>query len=230
MGFRDRVTAMIDAQVAGLLACPAFQALETGRASRETYDAFLANVVRTHLKATACVAFLYAVAPPASAAGRLQTLLEELHHPVLLRQLASGAGLGGRLAAIETLAAADVRRVVVAPLLYGTLRETGCAVLLEVVAFECMLARLAPRVAGFLERHRGLGPTALRWWTERAEMDVRHARTGLADLAHFADYFALGEVTVLTIAEATFRANIFVRRYFHEAPVDGGPAGPPAVS
>ena len=30
--------------------------------------------------------------------------------------------------------------------------------------------------------HRGLGPAALRWWTEHADVDVQHAAEGLADL------------------------------------------------
>lgn len=222
MGLRDFLTAMIDLQVAGLLACPAFRTLETGRAAREAYDGFLANVVRTHLTATERAAFLYAVAPPASAAGRLQVLLDRLHHPVLLRQLASGAGLGSRLGAIEALAAADVRRAVVEPSPYRTLGEAGFAALLEVVAFDCLLARVAGPVVGVLGRHRGLGSTALRWWTERAEADGRRAAAGLDDLVHFVDYYALDATTARAIAGETFRENLFVRRYFREPPAGGG--------
>lgn len=218
MRLPERLAAMIEAQVADFLACPEFRALETGRASREAYDGFLANVVRTHLKATELVAFLYALAPPASAGSRLQNLLDELHHPVLLRQLASGAGLGDRLAEIDALAADDVRRVVVEPLLYDSLRELGLAVLLEIVAFECLLARTASRVADFLDQHRGLGPAALRWWTEHAEADARHAVEGLGDLARYVEYYEITEPDALAIAEVTLRDNVFVRRYFRRVP------------
>src|SRR6185312_12433339 len=97
MNWRAELEALFETQVAELTASDAFRALETGAASREEYDGFLAAVVRTHLKATEYVAFLCALAAPETSESRLRNLLEELHHPGLLRQMAAGAGLGHRL-------------------------------------------------------------------------------------------------------------------------------------
>jgi hypothetical protein len=66
----------------------------------------------------------------------------------------------------------DIRRLEVEPVLYRTLSELGLAAFCEVVAFEYMLARLAGRIAAFLATHWGLGPVALRWWTEHADVEV----------------------------------------------------------
>jgi Iron-containing redox enzyme len=191
-----------------------FRALERGTAAPADYDRFLADVVRTHLKATEYVAFLCALSPPAAAESRLRNLLEELHHPGLLRQLAVAAGLGGQLPALEAQAADDIRRLVVEPVLYRTLGELGLAAFCEVVAFEYMLARLAGRIAAFLATHRGLGPVALRWWTEHADVDVQHAAEGLEDLETYARYYGLADEDGLAIAELTLRENVFLRRYF----------------
>ena len=67
MTLRHRIETLYEDQVRELLTCPEFQALETGSASREAYDLFIANVVRVHLKATQLVAFLYALSPPEAA-------------------------------------------------------------------------------------------------------------------------------------------------------------------
>jgi len=216
MSLRARLEALFETQVVELTESGAFRALETGAAAPADYDRFLADVVRTHLKATEYVAFLCAVAAPATSESRLRNLLEELHHPGLLRQLAVGAGLGGRLPELEAKAADDIRRLVVEPVLYATLGEVGLAAFCEVVAFEHMLARSAGRIAAFLARYRGLTPAALLWWTEHAEVDVQHAAEGLADLEVYASYYGLSDETGLAIAELTLRDNVFLRRYFRE--------------
>ena len=56
----------MEKHVAELVGCPEWVALESGRASRADYDRFLGNVIRTHLKSPQLIAFLYALAPPAS--------------------------------------------------------------------------------------------------------------------------------------------------------------------
>ncbi len=230
MSLRDRIEAILETQVAELAASRPFRALETGAAAPRYYDRFVADVVRTHLKATEYVAFLCAVAAPASSESRLRNLLEELHHPGLLRQLAVGAGLGPRLPELEAQAADDIRRVVVEPVLYRTLGEVGLAAFCEVVAFEYMLARLAGPVAAFLAAHRGLGPTTLRWWTEHADVDVQHAAEGLEDLETYARYYGLADEDGLAIVEMTLRENVFLRRYFREETLaltegEGAPCG-----
>jgi hypothetical protein len=224
MTLRARIEGLFETQVAELSASREFQALESGSATPADYDRFLGDVVRTHLRATEFVAFLCALAPPATSESRLRNLLEELHHPGLLRQLAAGAGLGDRLPELEALAAADVRRLVVEPVLYRTLGEVGLAAFCEVLAFEYMLARLAGRIAAFLALHRGLGAVALRWWTEHADVDVQHAAEGLADLETYARYYGLADEDGLAIAELTLRENVFLQRYFREGTLAGAPA------
>ena len=216
MLIRSRVESLYAGQIAEFLACPDLQALESGAMSRDEYDGFIANVVRAHLQASQLVAFLYAVAPPTTADSRLDNLLEELHHPGLLRQFAVGAGLGDRLPELEALAADDIRRVVAEPILYGTLKEFGLAALSEIVAFEYMLARIASRIAAALAAHRGLSRKTLTWWTEHAEVDRRHAEQGLDDLEAYVRFYAIDAEDALAIVEMTLRENVFVKRYLGE--------------
>jgi hypothetical protein len=216
MTLRDFIETRYEAQVAELLAAPEFRALESGNAAPAAYDDFIVSVVRAHLNAPQLVAFLYALAPPAAAESRLDNLKEELHHPGLLRQFVVGAGLGGRLPELEALAADDIRRVVAEPILYGSLRELGLAVLTEVVAFEYMLSRIAGRVAAALATHRGLSARTLTWWTEHAEVDRLHAEQGLEDLETYVRFHAFDPEDARTIVEMTLRENVFVKRYLGE--------------
>ena len=229
MNLRAHLEELFEAQTAELVASEPFRALETGAATAADYDRFVAAVVRTHLKATEYVAFLCALGVPESSESRLRNLLEELHHPGLLRQMAAGAGLGDRLPELEAQAADDIRRLVVEPVLYRTLGEVGLAAFCEVVAFEYMLARLAGRIAAFLAARRGLGPVTLRWWTEHAEVDVQHAAEGLADLEAYARYYGLANEDGLAIAQLTLRENVFLRRYFPDWPLPAGLAAPEAA-
>src|SRR6185295_20175313 len=52
MSLRARLEALFETQVVELTESGAFRALETGAAAPADYDRFLADVVRTHLKAT----------------------------------------------------------------------------------------------------------------------------------------------------------------------------------
>lgn len=218
----DRIEALYAKQVAELTGCPEFEAVESGRASREAYDRFIEGVVRAHLLSPQLLAFLYALAPPAAADALRHNMLEELGidedtgiaHPALLRELAVGAGLGDRLAALEAEAGADLRRIVVEPILYGTLKELGLAALAEITAFEYMLSRVAGRIGRALARHRGLAPAALEWFTHHSEVDLRHAEEGLANLEAYIRYYEFAEADALTIVEMTLQENVFVKRYF----------------
>jgi hypothetical protein len=227
----SRVETQFRRQVESLVASPDFRALEDGTAPTAAYDAFIENVARAHLRSPQLVAFLFSVAAPAAAHHLLDNLLEELGldaptarpHPDLLRDLLDGAGLGHRLAVLEAQAQDDIRRVVTEPLLYGTLRDVGLAALTEIIAFEFMLSCVSGRIARALAAHRGLGQTALTWFTHHSAVDVRHAEQGLADLEAYVRYYGFDEEEALAIVELALRENVFTRRYFRER-VAGGVA------
>jgi len=232
-GFRSAVETAFARQVDSLTACHDFRALEDGRATPAQYDAFIENVARSHLRSPQLLAFLYALAPPAAADDLRHNLLEELGledasgraHPDLLEDLLAGAGLGHRLPLVQAEADEDLRRIVVEPLLYGTLREVGLAALTEIVAFEYMLARVSGRLARALATHRGVPAPALTWFTHHSEVDIRHAEQGLADLAAYVEYYELGEQDALTVVDMALRENVFARRYFRDFVAPAAPAG-----
>lgn len=224
MSLRARIEKLYAEQVVELTDCTGFEALESGRASREDYDRFIERVVRSHLKSPQLLAFLYALAPPDAAVSLLHNMLEELGidevsgmaHPSLLRQLAVGAGLAQRLPELEACAADDIRQIVVDPLLYGTLKEVGLAALCEITAFEYMLSRVASRIARALAAHRGLSPETLEWFTHHSEVDIEHAEQGLANLEVYIRYYEFPEEHATAILELTMRENVFIKRYFGE--------------
>ena len=219
---REWIESSFTEQVEALTASPEFRAVEEGRATPGEYDAFIENIARAHLRSPQLLAFLYALAPPAAAGDLRHNLLEELGsrgrggrpHPDLLKDLLAGAGLGGRLPLVEAQADEDLRRVVVEPLLYGTLREVGLAALTEIVAFEFMLARVSGRFASALAAHRGLPASALTWFTHHSEVDIGHAEQGLNDLVAYARYYEFADDEALTIVEMALRENVFTRRYW----------------
>jgi hypothetical protein len=221
---RATIETLFEREVDRLTGSAEFHRLESGAAPPEAYDAFIENVARAHLRSPQLLAFLYALAPPAAASDLLHNLLEELGrdedgarpHPDLLRELLAGAGLAHRLARIEAEADEDIRRIVVEPLLYGTLREVGLAALAEIVAFEYMLARVSGRLARALATYRRLPAAALTWFTHHSEVDVRHAAQGLADLEAYARYYELADDEALTIVELALRDGVFARRYFRD--------------
>jgi pyrroloquinoline quinone (PQQ) biosynthesis protein C len=224
MSIRSEIELLFTRHVAELTECADFQALESGQASPENYTHFVENVVRSHLQSPQLLAFLFSLAPPDVAANLQHNMLEELGieedsgiaHPSLLKQLAVGAGLTHRLPELEALAAADIRQVVVDPLLYGTLKEVGLAALWEITAFEFMLSRVAGRIARALAAHHGLSSATLQWFTHHSEVDIQHAEQGLDNLAAYIRYYEFSEENVLTILEMTLRENVFIKRYFGE--------------
>lgn len=221
---RSTIEALFAHQIESLTASDAFQALENGSAAPDQYDAFIGNVVRAHLRSPQLLAFLYSLAPPAVASDLQHNLLEELGldealgrpHPDLLRDLLVSAGLGCRLPLLEAHADEDLRRIVVDPLLYGSLREVALAALTEIIAFEYMLSRVSGRIARALGAHRGLPAPALEWFTHHSEVDIRHAEQGLAALEAYVRYYEFASDEALTIVEMTLRENVFARRYFRD--------------
>lgn len=224
MVVRSQVESLLGRHVSELTAFAGFEALESGRASREEYERFLANVVRTHLRSPQVLAFLYALAPPDAAANLLHNMLEELGieeesgvaHPSLLRNLVAGAGLAERLPGLEIAAQDSLRQVICEPILYGTLREVGLASLVEVVAFEFMLSRVASRIARALERGLGLSAATLEWFTHHSEVDIQHAEQGIDNVLSYIRYYGFSDEDALTICDMALRENVFIKRYFAE--------------
>lgn len=201
-----------------------FKRLESGEASREEYDRFIANVVRSHMKSPKILAFLYAVAPPEATGDLLHNLLEELgieeedgtSHPDLMKNVAIGAGLGDLMPQLDALAQEDMRQIIVDPLLYGSFREVGFSVLVETVAYEWMLSRTASRIARFLKAHREMSDESLEWFTHHSEVDIQHAEEGLNSLVKYTEYYQFAADEADTIVEMTLRENVFIKRYFGE--------------
>ena len=221
---RSQVESLLTRHVSELEDFKGFQALESGRASRDEYERFLVNVVRTHLRSPQVLAFLYALAPPEATANLAHNMLEELGieeesgvaHPSLLRNLATGAGLGDRLPELELAAQESLRQAISEPILYGTLREVGLASLVEVVAFEFMLSRVASRISQALARALGLSAQALEWFTHHSEVDIRHAEQGIDNVLSYIRYYGFSDEDALTICDMALRENVFIKRYFGE--------------
>jgi hypothetical protein len=203
--------------------CAAFRDLETGAAALADYDDFIANICRTHLKSPQILAFLYAVAPPASARNLKHNMLEELgldhdqgvSHPALLLELAAAAGFAPAVRKeLEIAAQEELRRIVSDPILFGTLKEVGLSVLLETTAFEWMLSQLAGRMADFLAAHRNLSRENLRWFHHHGEVDLRHAAEGLQAVIDYTEFYEFDRADAEIILDVTFRENVFIKRYF----------------
>lgn len=99
------------------------------------------------------------------------------------------------------------------PILYGTFKEVGLGVMLEVTCFEWMLARLAGRMARFLNLHRGLTGESLQWFSHHSEVDLRHAEEGLDTVIEYLKYYEFDAAHATSILEITFRENPFLKRY-----------------
>jgi pyrroloquinoline quinone (PQQ) biosynthesis protein C len=223
---RSTLEAEYAAQCEAFTASDAFQALETGRATCEAYDAFIAGVCRTHLKSPQILAFLYAVAPPSIADTIKHNMLEELgmddgahvSHPSLLLRLIEAAGFNRKARReLEAEAEDNLRRMCTDAILFGTFKEVGLNVMLEVTCFEWMLSRTASRIARLLRTNRQLPDESLRWFTHHSEVDLRHAEEGLHSVVTFLDYYEFDETDALSILEITFRENPFLKRYFGQS-------------
>ena len=222
MSIRPFVKGIYDQQIDELTGSREFKALELGEATRQEYDAFIGNVIITHLNSPQFLAFLYSVAPPAARERLKDNMLEELgleeetgdSHPDLLRKLADGAGLKGRLADFEQQADERLREVTSTRLLYGTLKEAGLSSMCEINAFEYMLSRVSGAIAVALEQHRGLDSDTLLWFTHHSAVDVQHAEEGFRSIDDFVEYYDFSEEDAQTIVEMSLRENTYIKRYF----------------
>jgi pyrroloquinoline quinone (PQQ) biosynthesis protein C len=217
----DQLEELFQQQVSEFAACDGLARLEAGRLADTEIDQLLASFVRVHLRSPRFLAFIYALAPPGKTGDALEhNLLEELGvadeiaHPALLKQLANAVGLNEQLPDITAEADAELKRRVLEPLLYGSLRDVGLAALAEIAATEYMLSRLAGRIARAIHEQRGVSYEALAWFTHHAEVDLRHAGEGLSSLIAYIAWYEIPEDDALTLLRMTFRENVFIRRYF----------------
>ena len=222
---REFVESRYGRDVAELVGCTEFVALETGTAERTEYDRFVARVFETHQESPHFVAFLLAVSPPGSVERLTHNLFEELgvaeegaeSHPALLDALLTGAGLADQAELLRRRARESLAARIAEPLLYPSLREQGLAALVEIVGFEHMLSRVASRIAVFLETHRSLPAASLVWFTHHSEVDIAHAAEGLDTIVEYVEHYGFVNEEARDIVEATLRENVFIKRYFGRA-------------
>lgn len=223
---RPIVEALYARHTLELTTCEPFGRLESGRMSRQEYDRFIANVITSHRHSPQLLAFLFALAAPRAAQRVKTNLLEELGikdkaaHPDLLIRLADSAGLAPLLPELDGRSQAMMRVAVCQPLQLATLRDVGLAIMIEVFAFEYMLAKTANRIAEALARHRGLDAVALEWFTHHGVMDQRHAEEAFATIDDYVAYYEIPETPAVVIAEMTMRENVFIKRYCANLPTD----------
>ncbi|MGD1896982.1 MAG: iron-containing redox enzyme family protein [Phormidesmis sp.] len=222
MTIRTQIECQYAAQTQALIDADVFQQLITGRLSLEEIDQFVANLCQTHLKSSQILAFLYSVAPPASAARIQHNMLEEMGlddegicHSDLLQQLAIAIGFDAQQReALHAGAQNRIKTLCNDPLMFGTIRELGLLVLLEVTCFEWMLSRVSSRMAKALEVYRKLPADCLQWFYHHSEVDVRHAEEGLDSVVDYISYYEIEADELETILDITFRENIFIKHYF----------------
>jgi pyrroloquinoline quinone (PQQ) biosynthesis protein C len=198
-----------------------YRRLLDGDYSRTEALAFVRNLCRAHLRSPHVLGFLFAVTPPRDAQHVQDNLLEELGyhegetpHPELLQRLAQAIGLAELdWTAVEKGADQILFNKIEEPLMFGTIKEVGLNVMLEVVGFEWFLARESGRFGQAIRRYFGVDDAALIWFSHHSEVDVAHAEQGLDTLAAYVDSYGLDESTVRNIGEITFRENIYLKRY-----------------
>lgn len=219
---RARVQRQFEAQTASFQASDAFRRLEQGEGTATEYRDFLTNVARAHLNSPRILAFLYAVAPPKASAALASNMLEELGedgpesgHPRYLETLLDRAGLSDAVKERVRADSADlIHRFCADPFLFGSLKELGLSVLLEVSSFEWMLSRTARRMGEALERGLKLDRAALAWFFLHAEADIAHAEEALTTIETYVRDYGFSSDELETFLDLTFRENVFLARYF----------------
>lgn len=222
MTIRALIERQYQAQTQAFAKSNSFQQLESGKLLQEEIDQFIANLCQAHLKSPQILAFLYSVASPVSAADIQHNMLEELGldeagicHPDLLLKLAAAAGFDNQQQEKLKEGAQDqLRTLCTDPLMFGTIKELGLSVLLEVTCFEWMLSRLSNRIGQALGEHRHLPKDSLEWFYHHSEVDIRHAEEGLDSVVEYVSYYEIDADELETILDITFRENIFIKRYF----------------
>jgi len=203
--------------------CIQFAGLEAGKLSRYDCEVFVEAICQAHLHSPKIVSFLYALAPSHADESLKHNVLEEMgveeedgtSHPDLLRRLGDACHFDDlrwekvRLAADERL-----RDMVIQPLMFGTLRDVGLSVMLEVVGFEWMLSRLSRRMGNALQKSLMLSEDELAWFFHHSDVDIGHAEEGIQSILEYAKFYDIDQDTFETIIDVTFRENIFIKRYF----------------
>ena len=202
-----------------------FTKLESGTLPRAQQEEFIEAICRTHIRSPKILSFLYSLAPPAFDESLKHNLFEELGvsenggvaHPELLRRVGRACGFDEKhWQRLSTRADERLRDMIMQPLLFGSLRDIGLNIMLEVIGFEWMLSRLSTRIGSALEKHMGISKENLEWFYHHSEVDIQHAEEGLDAIENFLSYYEIDEDTLETVLEITFRENIFIKHYFGE--------------
>ena len=219
---KTQVENIYRAQTESFSASPEFQALEKGTSDQKTYKAFLANVAKTHMQSPKLLAFLYTIVPPNSSEAVKHNLLEELgledseeSHPDLLAKVIKAGGFDqGTLEQLEKDSQEEIRQMCSDPMMYGTIKEFGLHIMLEVFSFEWMLSRLATRIGNFLAKYCGYTKDELLWFYFHSEKDIQHAQEALDTITDYVNYYQISEEDLTSIIDATFRENVYLKHYF----------------
>lgn len=196
-----------------------FLHLSDGRSEAIT---LIENVCRSHLCSPKILAFLYSITSPNSEKHIQENLLEEIglqdgepSHPELLRQLGYATGLiGAKWQAVEEGAELVLKNKIAEPLMFGSIKETGFNIMLEVFAFEWFLSRESSNLGRLLKKYLRLSDSDLTWFFHHSEVDISHAEEGLKTLDNYVQYYEFDKDTIINIGEITFRENIYLKRYF----------------
>jgi hypothetical protein len=222
--------ARLERDVDAFASHPLFAALEWGCAEEDDYDAFLRRVALTHLKSPQLLAFLWALSPPSVAPGIRRRMLEEsglepdgLDSPARLERLLRAVGLGREVRDLHVQAQQDLQQAITRPLRCRTLRDIGLAVLIEVTAFDYLLASLAPRCLRFLRRYRNVPEDALGWFAQHGDTGRGRAEESLDQVAAYLAHYEIAEAEAQPVVDAVLQGNVFLQRYF-------GPVAVPAAA
>jgi hypothetical protein len=181
------------------------------------------NVCKSHLRSPQVLGFLFSVVPPRAIDNIKHNLFEELgvekdgdqSHPDLLVRLGKAVGFNEKKwSLIEKEAQQVLKNKIDEPLMFGSLREVGLNVMLEVIGFEWFLSRESRTIGNVLKKSLNLNEKDLEWFFHHSEVDIQHAEEGLETLEEYVNYYGLDKETVQNIGEITFRDNVFLKRYF----------------
>lgn len=213
-----RLAIRLDAEVDRFIAHGATRALLAGEVDRGEAERFALAVALTHLCSPQVFALIYSLAPTDTRYA-LDNLREELGdegggHPAMFRPLFDALGYSAA-ARVRIAAAAwrELQREFTEVLPYRTIGEWGLALLLEVGAFEWMLAREAAPLGDALRRGLKVEPAAVQWFEHHAVADQAHAEQFLGAVDSYVAAYGLDAGTVGEIVEQVFVRNVFVRWY-----------------
>ena len=118
--------------------------------------------------------------------------------------------------ALQEAAKAGLKETICAPFALGSLRQMGLSAMVEIFAYEHMLAHLSSRISSALKAHRGLNKEALHWFDHHSEVDIGHAEEALVTLADYVAYYefsdADADAEATAIIDGTLVENTFIKR------------------